>query len=281
MQTRTCIGGNCPEGLDNRQCYTESCQISINNSIDTTYLIMPEVKNAATRKVEVIIKEPSLFGAPSTDTCAINTGGPYKQLTITNYGRIHGHGGSGGDGAEPTYEKSWFNNVPSGNLSYEYSELVGKDGKDGGDVICIESNNVTIINKDGGVLAGGKGGGGGGGGACMANVIGHNCASGGKGGQGFSLNFSIKGKPGQHVHNSKTGKAGNGGNGGFLLEQDEENGRIKKATSEYRHAQPGEDATHHEFSLLEGWFLGYKTWAGKDGNKCKNDKKFKNIKGCN
>lgn len=286
MQTRTCIGGNCPEGLDARQCYTESCQISINNSIDTTYLIMPEVKNAANRRVEVIIEKPSLFGAPSTDTCAINTGGPYKQLTITNYGRIHGHGGSGGDGAEPTYQDSWWNNVPSGILSYEYSELVGKDGKDGGDAICIESNNVTIINKDGGVLTGGKGGGGGGGGTCMANLTGENCVSGGKGGQGFSFDHTlVKGKPGQHLHNSETGKAGKGGNGGFLLEI--KNDEIKASTSESRHAQPGEDATHHEFTFFESLLPVYKTWAGRggkagnDGNKCKNAKKFKNIKGCN
>lgn len=121
----------------------------------------------------------------------------------------------------------------------------------------------------------------------MATQIAQNCASGGKGGQGFSLydSFIVTGKPGQHVNNSETGKAGKGGNGGFLLE--DINDRIELSTDEDRHAQPGEDATHHEFDFFEGLILDYKTWAGRggkagnDGNKCKNAKKFKNIKGCN
>ena len=60
--------------------------------------ILNYVENAADRKVLVDIPKHITLRAPSTDKCAINSGGKFKQLTIEVNSIIVGRSGDGGKG---------------------------------------------------------------------------------------------------------------------------------------------------------------------------------------
>lgn len=230
IQKRECSTDYCkdPIGTDNKtdtqSCYSEKCQINIDNNIDKQIRIDDYVKgDASNRDLRVIISKKSYFSAPKSTTCAIRSKGNFKKLTIINHGIITGYSGKGGAGAKPVIDHN-------SNLSDKYKGLIGGVGEDGGDAICIGSKNkyikVEIVNK--GIIKGGRAGGGGGGGTCydikkdFGISIEENCLNGGDGGDGSDsyLPTIMKGKDGQkRIEETFVIKSGTGGDGGVLFKE--------------------------------------------------------------
>jgi hypothetical protein len=239
IQTKYCTTNYCEE-LDGftgnkeitRSCYTEKCQINIDNNIDKQINIDDLVKGDIRKTdVKVIISKNSYLTAPDRKKCAIRSTANFKKLKIINHGIITGYGGNGGEGAKPASDPNRYFSESSEEI---LKELDGKNGGHGGSAICIYSrkhlSKLEIENY--GTIRGGRAGGGGGGAICYSKrtfVLGEGskvsgeCAFGGDGGVGSDIYLPtiFKGKDEQHViKDTFVIKSGAGGDGGVLFEED-------------------------------------------------------------
>lgn len=230
-QTRTCDnpvlendGLNCqPLGLNTRACTMYDNHHTITKALAEDHkpfnindVFGREIDK--TKPVKITIAADAVLIAPSTSVCALYTGEDYTGgLTIINNGKVYGHGGDGGDGG--IADKKAAAVAPN--------KLVGKDGKDGGPAICVQTN-ITL--DDQGIIAGG-GGGGGGGTAAFDKEGQTNFAAGGGGGGGGYPN----------------GKGGTGGSSTTALTKsvpklnDDPKGKIIE--NDYPYGRDGKNAT--------------------------------------
>lgn len=233
IKTRECSTKYCEE-LDGftgnekitRSCYSEKCQINIDNNSDKQINIDGYVEGGNTRKrdVKVIISENSYLTAPNRERCGIRSGGNFKKLKIINYGIITGYSGKGGAGAKPVFDHDWNFSEPSKDT---LKELDGEIGERGGSAICISIKKKAweLKIENHGIIKGGRGGGGGA--ACykktiFGQIMEHGCLKGGDGGDGSDLYLPpiFKGKDEQTViKDTFVIKSGAGGDGGVLFEE--------------------------------------------------------------
>lgn len=235
IKTRECSEDYCkdPEGItgnktDTLSCYTEKCQINIDNNINTETNIDEFVKGDIRKTdVKVIISKNSYLTAPDRKRCAIRSRGNFKKLKIINHGIITGYGGEGGAGAKPIFDDDWNFSANSKDI---LKKLKGENGKDGGSAICIYSrkylSNLKIENY--GTIQGGRTGGGGA--ICYSkrtfvfgegSKVSGECAFGGDGGDGSDIYLPtiFQGKSEQTITNDTfLIQSGAGGNGGVLFE---------------------------------------------------------------
>jgi hypothetical protein len=235
IKTRECSGSYCkdPEGLtgnktDTQSCYSEKCQINIDNTIDKQIAIDGLVKGDNTRKrdVKVIISKNSYFSAPKRQECAIRSLGNFKKLRIINFGIITGYSGEGGAGAKPENDHDrYLTDGPSPEI---LAELNGKNGGNGGSAICISNEIKEFKIENHGIIKGGRAGGGGGGAICYIikgfneRVIEKGCLNGGNGGKGSDLYQPpvMIGKSEQTmIKDTFVIQSGAGGNGGVLFKE--------------------------------------------------------------
>ena len=287
IQTRICSAKACPpdsSGISakEKECFLENCTwvIGPNYSNDKEINIFHHIKEPSKRKVLVQIHKDTKLIAQSTDKCAINSGGKFKELTIEVDGLIFGKSGDGGEGGGFTeFQNTWlFDTIPT---------LNGEDGKDGGSAICINeatpAGKVEIKNSD--RVSGGQGGGGGGGGICagyydLFTPKGY-CFKGGDGGDGFYYKFEnpkFRGKEGKGNPNGP--KSGKGGNGGSIINDNSYNDiDIETATSGSVGSKPDE-YYFSGFPYNKKHNEGAAGKAGKAGSKCKVDSNHHKVKGC-
>jgi hypothetical protein len=304
VQTRTCSTGACnpdSSGISTKEraCLIESCTLVIDGSFKGTEMIYEEINisdfiaSPSNRKVLVKIHKDMVLIAPSTNQCAINSGGPFKELTIEVNGLVVGKSGDGGQGGG---FKEWTNNWFALGTTPNIPSLDGENGKHGGDAICI--NNATpaekVEIKNSGRVFGGRGGGGGGGGSCAGYlglvfpdgiVMKGQCAKGGRGGYGHFMKFDVDktlrerhlGKKGEEIsYNQKSGK---GGNGGTIINETLDINVIN-ATSGEKGSKPDKDYVGYTFTYEKLEKEGDGGKAGITGSKCKVDSNYHKVKGC-
>lgn len=168
VQTRTCSTGGCKpdsSGISTKErtCLLENCTLIIDASFRDTRIIYEEinifdnVENASNRKVLVKIHKDMILIAPSINQCAINSGGPFKELTIKVNGLVFGKSGDGGQGGGfKEWTDGWFySTIPS---------LDGENGKHGegmrSALTTLRLRKKTEIKNSGRVFGGRSGGGG-------------------------------------------------------------------------------------------------------------------------
>ncbi|MDA8898778.1 hypothetical protein N9I89_03380 [Porticoccaceae bacterium] len=239
IKTRECSEGYCkgPEGLtgnktDTLSCYSEKCQINIDNNIDKQISIdgLVKVDTKITNKdVKIIISKNSYFSATKRQECAIQSLGKFKKLRIINFGIITGYSGEGGAGAKPKKDHDRYFSDDSEDISEDIlEELDGEDGEDGGSAICIGNEIKDFKVENHGIIKGGRAGGGGGGAICYIikvffndRVIEKGCLNGGKGGKGSDpyLPTIMAGSELTIIKDTFVIQSGAGGNGGVLFKE--------------------------------------------------------------
>jgi hypothetical protein len=271
-----------------QSCFRENCTLVIDAKfsdnqkkpfIQQEINILKYVNNAEDRKVLVDIPKHITLRAPSTDKCAINSGGKFKQLTIEVNGIIVGRSGDGGKGGGfKEFKETWmFKNIPT---------LDGEDGKDGGSAICImnttPAKDVEIKNSD--RISGGQGGGGG---ACAGYVrygVEGKCAKGGDGGDGFyyiNATHLMTHLGNESESTTSDGPiSGKGGNGGTIFNE------TSSSLFEITTTTPGDKGSiaKEDFFPWGAYItkneIGEAGMAGKAASKCKEDDVYHKVKGC-
>jgi hypothetical protein len=233
IKTRECSEGYCkdPEGItgnktDTLSCYSEKCQINIDNNIDKQITIDELVKvdtNITNKDVKIIISKNSYFSATKRQECAIRSQGYFKKLRIINFGIITGYSGEGGAGAKPEIDHDRYFSDDSEDI---LEELDGEDGEDGGSAICIRNEIKDFKIENHGIIKGGRAGGGGGA-ICYIikvfndRVIEKGCLNGGNGGKGSDpyLPTIMIGSELTIIKDTFVIQSGAGGNGGVLFKE--------------------------------------------------------------